>query len=398
MKSKKTVLYEKHLALGASGHMADFAGYIMPLWYTSISSEHQAVRYNAGLFDCTHMGIIEFSGSDSEKFLNILTTNDVTLLNTGQGQYSYILGIEGNVLDDVIIYKFTKDRFMMVINAANESKIEGWLRSITNEKIIINLKPEIINLKSEKAGNRQLVDIALQGPASIEFLKALGNDDILQLKPFRFIDTEITGIKVLASRTGYTGSKAGFEFYVHPQQTNSLWDVILNRGAVLGIKPCGLGARDSLRTEAGLPLYGHELAGKLNICPFEAGYGWAVKLNKGSFIGKEAMISKQQACSGQVIRMQFSGKSGIRPLRQDDGIIKGGICVGWILSCAKVDDKQIVLAYIKQEKLTSGQQVGAYYLARSPSQITKGRKEVLELREKLEIDIEGEVVKRFEKF
>jgi len=338
-------------------------------------------------------------GADAKEFLNIISTNNVSSLNAGQGQYSYILDVEGYVLDDVIIYKLTEGRFMMVVNAANEPKIKKWLNFVINEKMVSGLSPEIIDLRSKQAGKRQRVDIALQGPASTECLSSLGTDDVLSLKPFRFINTEVAGIDVILSRTGYTGSKAGFELYVHPEKAVKLWDAILDKGKSLGIKPCGLGARDSLRIEAGLPLYGHELAGRFNISPFEAGYGWAVKLDKGLFIGKSAMVTKMQSYDREVVRIEISGEKGVRPLRENDGIVNAdGICVGWILSCAKVGNKQIALGYVQREKLDKEQNIGTYYLARSQGQRAKGKKESVSIGEQLGVDADGIVVSRFSRF
>jgi len=399
MECKKTVLYENHLALGGSGHLAEFAGYLMPLWYTSISSEHEAVRKTAGMFDCTHMGILEICGGDAEGFLNLISTNNVSLLKTGQAQYSYILDTNGKVLDDIIIYKLEADRFMVVVNAANEPKVKAWVNSVVNDKSLTELKPEITDVRSRSAGQNQRVDIALQGPVSTECLSNLSDGDILSIKPFRFINTEVAGTDVILSRTGYTGSKAAYELYVHPDKAADLWRKILDKGGALGVMPCGLGARDSLRIEAGLPLHGHELAGGFNISPFEAGYGWAVKLDKDFFIGQAAMEQHSRTYNKEVIRIKLSGRKGVRPVREGDGIVDGsGICQGWVTSCAKVNDEQVALAYVERGTLKQGETMGLYYLARSQSQITKGKKESVNIGVKLEVDIEGEIVSRFEKF
>jgi glycine hydroxymethyltransferase len=399
MQSKKTVLYEDHLRLGASSHMAEFAGYIMPLWYSSISAEHSAVRQRAGLFDCAHMGIFEFSGPEAEEFLNFISTNNVSTSHVGQAKYSYILDADGKVLDDIITYKQASDRFMVVVNAANEPKIKAWLKTVLANKSITKFNPTIIDLRGAEAGHRQRVDIALQGPASIKCLADLTTDNLSGLKPFTFLETTIKGINVIVSRTGYTGAITGFELYVHPEKASQMVNIILEQGIQYGIIPCGLGSRDSLRIEAGLPLYGHELAGKFNISPFEAGYGWAVKLDKPCFIGKDAIDKKSKEYNMQVVRSQFSGQKGVRPLRENDGILDAdGTCLGWVLSCAKIDDRQIALVYIEREKLAEGQKVGAYYLARNQSQIDNQRKENVDIRQKLDSDIYGVVLSRFEKF
>ena len=175
--------------------------------------------------------------------------------------------------------------------------------------------------------------------------------------------------------------------------------MILEEGKNLGVVPCGLGSRDSLRIEAGLPLYGHELAGDFNISPFQAGYGWAVKLKKSDFIGKKEIEKKAVDFDTEVARLKFDGGKGVRPIRQFDGILNNdGICIGQVLSCAGIGDKQIALALIKKQYNKAGNPVGIYYLARNQSHIQQGRKEKVVLGEKLSADIKGQVVERFEKF
>jgi glycine cleavage system aminomethyltransferase T len=248
------------------------------------------------------------------------------------------------------------------------------------------------------------VDVALQGPKSLDILSTLVRDKTSQsqmadLKPFQFMEVNIEGFSCLLSHTGYTGAKIGFELFVPPEEASSLWDVILQAGRPLGLLPCGLGARDSLRIEAGLPLYGHELAGEFDISPFEAGYGWAVKLEKGFFIGKAAMgrISKERDM--KVVRIELPGAKGTRPVRQHDGVLdERGRGIGWVLSCAMISEKQIALVYVGAESVKEDSTIGIYYLARSPRQIQQGRKERVEEGELLEPDLTGKVVSRFAKF
>ncbi len=399
MEKRKTVLYEDHFAFGAGNHMADFAGYLMPLWYSSISEEHQAVRNTAGIFDCTHMGVFEVSGKNAQAFLNLISTNNVEKLTIGKAQYSFILDFDGNVLDDIIIYKISEDNFMVVVNAANGPKINAWFNTISNDERFLPLKPTINDLRSSKTGAHSRVDIALQGPASRQCLENLISDDISNLKPFNSIKTQVDDMDLIISTTGYTGAKTGFELYVHPDNASELWNLILETGKNLGVMPCGLGARDSLRIEAGLPLYGHELAGDLDISPFEAGYGWAIKLDKPDFIGKDAIVKKVSELNKQVCRIEFPGIKGVRPLRHNDGILnENGVCIGWVLSCAKIDDKQIALAYISKDEYEVSRKVGCYQLARSQSQKNKGKKDIIDIGEKIDSDIGGTMIKRFEKF
>ena len=408
-----SVLYEQHLKRTEKKRIAEFAGYLMPLWFDSISAEHSAVRESAGLFDCTHMGILEFKGDDAQNFLNTITTNDTGRLKVGAAQYSYILDAAGNVLDDIIIYRRREDKFMVVVNAANELKIKAYLKALQNNEAIIDIeeparkleyKPVIRDMRDCSSGTDCRVDIALQGPASMELLLPMIKSDeakrqLRNLKPFNLIENELDGINCIISRTGYTGARIGYELFVHPGKAAEIWALLLERGGPSGVVPCGLGARDSLRIEAGLPLYGHELAGEFNIGPFEAGYGWAVKLEKDFFIGKTAMRRKSEDCDMQVARIELPGQKGIRPARQHDGILdESGICTGWVLSCAKVKEKQIALAYISKEIVQENRQIGLYYLARSESQIEKGREEKVEKNQKLETDISGIIVTRFAKF
>ena len=222
---------------------------------------------------------------------------------------------------------------------------------------------------------------------------------ISALKGFAFVEERLAGIDCLICRTGYTGSTVGVELFADPEQTPRLWNLILEAGQPLGVVPCGLGARDSLRIEAGLPLYGHELDGKFDISPFEAGYGWAVKLDKEFFIGKAAMQHVAETYDMEVARIELPATRGVRPIRQDDAILDSRArCVGWVLSAAKVDEKQYALAYVDRDAAQEGTKVGVYYLARSPSQVEQGRAQAAEKGQKLTADLAGTVVSRFAKF
>lgn len=408
-----SVLYQQHLKLIEKNRLAEFAGYLMPLWFSSISAEHNAVRGSAGLFDCTHMGVLEFAGEKAGEFLNTVTTNDIDRLKSASAQYSYILDAAGNVLDDIIVYRRSLDKFMVVVNAANEPKIKAYLKALLDKEAVLDAenptrklgyKPVIRDMRDTGDGSDCRVDIALQGPASMDLLLSLirqkdSKERLQSLKSFQLIETELESIDCIISRTGYTGAKVCFELFVHPDKAAELWELLLEKAKQFGAVPCGLGARDSLRIEAGLPLYGHELAGEFNISPYEAGYGWAVKLEKDFFVGQAAMQKKSEDRDMQVARIELSGEKGIRPARQHDGILdENGNCIGWVLSCAGVGDKQIALAYISKKNADENQPVGLYYLARSKSQIEKGKKSRIDKNEKTEPDISGKVVARFAKF
>ncbi len=405
--SKPSVLYQCHLGLTQKSHLASFAGYLMPLWYSSISAEHCAVRGAAGIFDCTHMGVLGVSGVEGGDFLNIIATNDISTLPQGRAQYSYILDAHGQVLDDIIIYRRSSKNFMVVVNACNEQKIRTYLADLQAGRACIDendpsrtlpKRVEILDMHNINGGSDYKVDIAVQGPTSLDLLVCLADEKLrpvlANLKSFTFVEGLICGTECIISRTGYTGAKVGFELFVHPAAATVLWRKLLEKGKDLGVLPCGLGARDSLRIEAGLPLYGHELAGPFDISPFEAGYGWAVKLDKEFFIGKDAVAERAQKMQMQVARIELPGQRGIRPVRQDDCVVNtGSECVGWILSCAKVDDTQIALAYVKKNAAVEGTELAVHYMPRKAN-----HSERTQLGGKIEIEIAGNVVSRFARF
>lgn len=410
-----SVLYDEHVKLTGKSHIAAFAGYLMPLWYSSIAGEHRAVRERAGLFDCTHMGVLEVSGADAGSFLEVVSTNKVQDLKVGRAKYGYILDAAGNVLDDIIIYRRGEDNFMVVVNAANEPKIKCYLSELQAGRAVVDiakspwaaklpgLKASIRDMRDPNRPQDRRVDLALQGPASFDTLAKLTDTSaakrISELKSFGLTEEHVGGIDCLICRTGYTGSNVGVELLVDPSQAARLWNLILEAGKPLGVLPCGLGSRDSLRIEAGLPLYGHELAGKFNLSPFEAGYGWAVKLDKEFFIGQAAMQRVAETYDMEVARIELPGTRGVRPIRQDDPLLnERSECTGWVLSAAKVDEKQYALACIDRTAVREGTKLGVYYLARSASQAEQGRKQAAEKGQKLDADLAGTVVSRFAKF
>ncbi len=406
-----SLLYQEHVRRATVCRMAPFAGYVMPLWFSSISEEHKAVRTAAGLFDCTHMGVLGLDGPQAMGFLQAVTTNDVSRLDVGKAQYSYVLDADGAVLDDVIVYRRTSQDFLMVVNAANEAKIKSYFDGLLADRWIIDkdrpdadvpFKPALRDMRDPARGETGLVDIALQGPKSLEIIESLADANTLflaQLRPFRFIETTIQKIPCVIARTGYTGSQIGFELLVPPIQVSPLWNLLLEKGSPMGLRPCGLGARDSLRIEAGLPLYGHELDGPFSISPFEAGYGWAVKLDKGFFIGRAAMEKASSNGRMQVTRLQVPGGKGVRPIRPSDAVLNGkGRCIGWVLSCAGAGDDQFALAYEETTDAAKDAGVGIYYLARNPGQIKQGKHQAVAKGEVLQADLPGQRVARFAKF
>lgn len=276
MNLKQTPLYPVYAEYGEP-RMVEFAGWSMPVQFAGIQKEHQAVREHAGLFDVSHMGEFLVEGADSAAFLQFMTTNDVTKLKDGKCQYSFLCYPDGGVVDDLLIYRLSKDRYMLVVNAANIEKDFRWLQEHLPEGDVT-----LRDISEETAL------LALQGPAAAAIVRAAGAGVVAELAPFRFL-TGITvgGVACLVSRTGYTGED-GFEFYVPAGQAVTLWRTLMRAGEPFGLCPAGLGARDTLRFEACLPLYGQELSP--SISPLEAGQGMFVKADKGDFIGREALI------------------------------------------------------------------------------------------------------------
>ncbi|PAF30311.1 glycine cleavage system aminomethyltransferase GcvT [Paenibacillus sp. 7516] len=257
----------------------DFGGWELPVQFSGIQKEHEAVRERAGLFDVSHMGEFTVQGEQAEAFLQKLTTNDVTTLVPGQAQYTLMCYPDGGVVDDLLVYKLEDQHYMLVVNASNIDKDWAWLQehmvpgvSMTNDSVETGL-------------------LALQGPLAADIIGKVTDTDVSIIEPFRFVqNAEVCGVKLLLSRTGYTGED-GFELYVQADQAAAVWNGLMEAGADQGLVPAGLGARDTLRFEAKLPLYGQELSP--TISPLEAGVGMFVKLNAGPFIGHEALLQQK---------------------------------------------------------------------------------------------------------
>jgi glycine hydroxymethyltransferase len=352
-------LYDEHIGLGAS--MVPFAGWEMPVRYESIGDEHRAVREAAGLFDISHMGLLEITGEHATQFIDAVSTNYVPWIDTGESQYGYLLDIDGSVIDDIMIYKRGEERYLVVVNAANTEVDLAWLAAVSAREVVIDRDapwkevPAGVKIRDLKAGNvpaeEALVDIALQGPRSLDVLEMLAAGDserLGRIQKTRFIVTRLEGLEVLVSRTGYTGEEIGFELFVHPVNAPHLWKLILEAGKPHGLKPAGLGARDSLRTEAGLPLHGHELAGPHGITPHEAGFGPYVKFHKAFFIGRDALIQGMRKSRMAVARFRMLSR-GVRIAKPDDIVVSSRTqrMIGRVTSCA-VDGEgfQIGMVYL----------------------------------------------------
>lgn len=292
MKKLKTSLYNTHQQLGAK--MVDFAGWEMPVQYSSIIDEHQTVRNNAGLFDVSHMGEFKFTGKDALSNLQYLVTNNVSRIKVGQVIYTPMCNNNGGIIDDLLIYRIAEEEYMMVTNASNIEKDYSW--------IIENVKGDI---EVENVSN-QVALLALQGPNSIKIMDKITNITIDNIDYYCFEEGEIAGKEVLISRTGYTG-ELGFELYCSPENAKILWEAILQAGREFGIKPVGLGARDTLRLEKKYCLYGNDIDQSRH--PLEAGLSWTVHFPKKDFIGKESLLKyKEEGYKQRLIGFKLIGR------------------------------------------------------------------------------------------
>jgi glycine hydroxymethyltransferase len=365
---KRTALYEVHKSLG--GRMVPFAGWEMPVQYSGIYEEHLATRNAAGLFDVSHMGVYEVRGPDAASFLDTVCGNDCGGLQPGESLYSHFLTPDADVIDDTLVYRRGPDKFLVVVNASNDDKDRTWFESVRDGTVRIdNARPwartygyhaEIRNLRDPKAGEDMRVDIALQGPKSRDILIAMGVDDetrarIMKLKRTELCDAKIGGFDLIVSRTGYTGEKMAFELFVHPERAADFWNAVLKAGEPFGLKPIGLGARDSLRTEAGLPLYGHEMGlgsgkfGQRDLGVAEGGFGSYVKPYKPWFIGRDAYVAREQERKGVVIRFRFD-EPRVRMAHPGDPVVNGnGQRIGWVTSCA-IDGERFLTGQAYLEK------------------------------------------------
>jgi aminomethyltransferase len=275
---KQTPLYPIYKEYG--GKIIDFGGWALPVQYKGILEEHEAVRTKAGLFDVSHMGEIEVSGPDALSNLQHLVTNDVAKLAINQVLYTPMCNEDGGCVDDLLIYRLQEETYLLVVNAANIDKDFDWIQSHVKGNVQVTNR------------SKDVAQLALQGPLSETILQKVTNVNLSEIKYYWCMqDVEVAGIKSLISRTGYTGED-GFELYVDAKDAEKLWKTLLKVGALDGLVPVGLGARDTLRFEARLPLYGQELSA--SISPLEAGLGMFVKLDKGNFIGRD-VLAKQKA-------------------------------------------------------------------------------------------------------
>ncbi len=338
---QKTALYEKHLAAGAK--IVDFAGWAMPVQYEGILAEHAAVRSKAGIFDVSHMGQILVEGPSVLDELQRLVSNDLAGAQAGQAVYSPLCQADGGTLDDLLLYRLSDSSWLLVVNAANTGRDEKWLR---------DQLPATITVTNRTS---QMALLAVQGPQAATILQKLTDQPLEELRFFRFLtDVNLAGAKVLLSRTGYTGED-GFEIYLAAESAGPVWDQILAAGEDSGLVPAGLGARDTLRLEAALPLYGQDLA--LDITPLEAGLGRFVNFKKGDFMGRSALLDQQE--KGVLRRRAGLVMTGRGIPRSGYSVYKDGQEIGFITSGSYAPSLQqnLGLALLAADQIQPGSTV-----------------------------------------
>lgn len=331
--NKKTCLYDKHVALGAL--MSPFGGFVMPIQYSNIIEEHQAVRHECGVFDVSHMGEVLISGTEAERYVNHIFTNDVSCMPVGKILYGMMCYEDGGVVDDLLVYKMGDDCFFLVINAANISKDWAWIQEQAKGYDVV------LEHQSEAYG-----ELAVQGPQSERVMEQVLGLACKELSFYTFKQVN----DVIVSRTGYTGED-GFEIYAQPSFINECWDRLMEAG----VKPCGLGCRDTLRFEVGLPLYGDELSA--DITPIMAGLGAFVKLDKQEFIGREALLrQKMEGPEKKLVGIELSDKA---IPRHGYTILKDGQEVGVVTTGYHTisTDKSVCMALVDSSCAALGTEV-----------------------------------------
>lgn len=340
MKLRRTPLYSVHRRLGAK--MVEFAGWEMPVQYSGIIEEHLAVRNSAGLFDVSHMGEIEVSGPDALDLCQKLMANDVSRIRPLEAQYNLLLNESGGVVDDLMVYRLAERHFLLCVNASNRSKDYQWITSHREGRVEVQDKSDAYVL------------LALQGPKAHQILQSLTPIPLVELKPFHFIWGEVSSVPSLVSRTGYTGEN-GFELYVDSSHGDKLWNALMEAGREEGLRPAGLGARDTLRLERALALYGHELDD--HTTPLEAGLGWVTKLSKKEFLGREPLLLQKR----EGVKRKLVGLELVEPgiARSGYPITREGRPLGQVTSGTKSPSlrKSIAMGYVSVEEAEVGNHV-----------------------------------------
>lgn len=331
-----TALHEWHTTHG--GRMVDFAGWDMPIQYTTIVEEHNAVRNAAGLFDIAHMGRLKFTGPQAQQLLDHLLTNKLANMPVGRVKYSLMTNESGGILDDVLAYRLEAD-WLLVVNASNREKIVAWINTHISSFDAAMIDETLTSFM-----------LALQGPHAVEILRRLTSTNLDDIKYYRCLTTEFLDQPVLISRTGYTGED-GFEVIIENGHALALWEKIMSIGGEHGLQPAGLGCRDTLRLEAGMPLYGHELSEQID--PLTAGLDFAVSLDS-EFIGQQALIErKADGLKQQRIGLELEGK---RIAREGAAILHEGKTAGTVTSgsFSPTLQKSIAMGYVDGELSPEG--------------------------------------------
>ncbi len=342
---KQTPLNSAHRRLG--GRMVDFGGWDMPVQYPAGTvEEHLRTRTRSGLFDVSHMGEIDVRGPDAIAFVNRLCSNDVSKLVDGQAHYSALTTPEGTVVDDLLVYRFAEDRLLLVVNAGTTEKDWDWITS--------HHEGEAVELNNVSANYCQL---ALQGPDALSIMQTLTDTPLDEIKYYYFREGSVDGVPAIISRTGYTGED-GFEIYAAPDKAEQLWDKILDagkHGTPEGTLPCGLAARNTLRLEAGMALYGHEIDETTTL--LEANLGWICKLNKGDFTGRERLArQKEEGVKQKLVGFEMTERGIARDLQE---VLIGGERVGRVTSGSPAPflKKNIGMAYVPVQHASAGQEI-----------------------------------------
>lgn len=336
---KRTPLYARHVALGA--RMVAFADWEMPLEYAGVSEEHLAVRTAAGVFDVSHMGELEVAGRDALAAIQWCTSNDASRLAVGQAQYSALTTPQGTFVDDVLVYRVAPDHFLLVVNAVNTAKDLAWIR----EQIRDRGDAVVIDASARYAL------LALQGPAAREVLQPLTSVSLAELKYYWFASGEVAGVRATVSRTGYTGED-GFEIFVPPANAERVWDAILEAGRSVGLRPAGLGARDTLRLEAAMRLYGQDIDETTTV--LEADLGWIIGWQKGAFVGAEALRRQQsEGIARKLVGIEVLDRA---IARHGYPVLDGGRPIGVVTSGTLTPflKKPIALAYVPVDRAALG--------------------------------------------
>jgi aminomethyltransferase len=323
--------------------MVDFGGWDMPVQYTGVVDEHNTVRSAVGLFDVSHMGEIEIRGPEALKLVDHVSTNAASRLAIGQAHYSGLLYEHGGFVDDILVHKVAEDSYFLCVNASNQEKDFAHISAHNHFDCEVDF------------ASARYAQLAIQGPKALETAARLTDADLANIRYYWFVDGIFAGVPARIARTGYTGED-GFEVYLAPEEAPRVWQAILDAGAPFGIKQCGLGARNTLRLEAAMSLYGHEIGP--SITPFDAGLSWIVKMNKGDFVGRDALAKQKEkpatrALAGFEMRARGIARDGYE-------VFLDGSAAGWVTSGSPAPtlNKNIGLCFLPADRAKAGEKIG----------------------------------------